>query len=303
MLAMAAGGGSPSLAVVARRDTLATQAARIALASALLCPTLAPRACDAAVEDAYARLKATWWFQHDTFEPVLATAAFATWLAMWYLVDVLHHARIPRRFKVQPTERSMEHWKPEGHVAQQVLLYLVPIALYDRVKPRRVLPEHAPTAAACIGQVALSLLLYDCLFAVFHAAMHNHPALYALHAKHHQSSVVRARDAVRVSVLEQLVDVSCSIWALKLSGSHPLCRAMHNVVITYLIAELHAGYRFPWMLERVVPFGLVMGPTKHIAHHANGAPHYAKFCAFLDPHYLHRAYQWLSGTRRVVLKE
>uniref|UniRef100_A0A7R9SWM1 Fatty acid hydroxylase domain-containing protein n=1 Tax=Pycnococcus provasolii TaxID=41880 RepID=A0A7R9SWM1_9CHLO len=263
-------------------DFVITVSVRVLIVAAFTTMCLRRNHADAFVQNAWDDLRVRWWFQHDTFEPVLATTSFAFWMALWYAVDLVAYAHIPTRYRLQTSE-SMHQWKPQGHVAQEVLLYLAPLAMYDHVKPRRVLPPDAPTALACLAQVMCSLLLYDCLFAIFHRAMHSHPVLYRrVHAKHHHNAVVRARDAVRVSALEQLVDVSCSILALKLTGSHPLSRAIHNIVITFLITELHSGYSFPWSFESVVPYGLYLGPTKHVLHHSVNAPYYAKVFAVLE---------------------
>ena len=122
------------------------------------------------------------------------------------------------------------------------------------------------------------------------------PFLYRIiHAKHHTKAVMRACEAVRVSAIEQALDVTCSILALKVSrpnvltlvlccccswnapplvtpphsatmvalaqivGGHPLSRMVYNIVIVYLITELHCGYDLPWMLANVVPFGVWTG--------------------------------------------
>ena len=29
-------------------------------------------------------------------------------------------------------------------------------------------------------------------------------------------------------------------------GLHPLCRIFHNILVTYMLTELHAGYDMPW---------------------------------------------------------
>lgn len=68
------------------------------------------------------------------------------------------------------------------------------------------------------------------------------PWLYhGMHAKHHARRVQRASEALRLSVGDQFLDVGCSIAALNLVGAHPLSRSIYNVVIVWLVIELHAG--------------------------------------------------------------
>lgn len=68
-------------------------------------------------------------------------------------------------------------------------------------------------------------------------------AFEVLHAKHHSKKVQRATEAMRLSVAEEVVDVSCSIAAVNLVQAHPLSRTIYNVVIVWLIIELHSGVR------------------------------------------------------------
>ena len=81
--------------------------------------------------------------------------------------------------------------------------------------------------------------------------------------------------------------MSFSIASLNLLGTHPLARALYNIVIIGLLLELHCGFDFPWALHNLVPFGLMHGPPGHEIHHKRGKVNYAKFFSYLD---------WLCGT-------
>jgi hypothetical protein len=78
------------------------------------------------------------------------------------------------------------------------------------------------------------------------------------------------------------IDVVCSIAALRAIRAHPLSRSLYNVVIVFLLAELHSGYDMPWSPQNVVPFGLVAGSRRHHAHHADGNVYYQKFLTYFD---------------------
>ena len=68
------------------------------------------------------------------------------------------------------------------------------------------------------------------------------PWIYqTIHAKHHANKVQRATEALRLTVVEEIVDVASSIAAVNLCGAHPLSRTVYNVVIVWLIIELHSG--------------------------------------------------------------
>jgi cholesterol 25-hydroxylase len=88
--------------------------------------------------------------------------------------------------------------------------------------------------------------------------MHKSPWLYrTLHKKHHtNTSATRANDTVRLTMGEEVLDVGCSIVAVNALGAHPLSRAVYDVVIVWLLVELHCGYDFPWASYNVVPNGV-----------------------------------------------
>ena len=64
--------------------------------------------------------------------------------------------------------------------------------------------------------------------------------------------------------------------ALVLAKKHPLSRVLHNLVVTFLLAEAHSGYDLPWMTHRAWPrvFG---GAAAHEAHHVHGEGNYHQF--------------------------
>lgn len=78
------------------------------------------------------------------------------------------------------------------------------------------------------------------------------------------------------------MDVGCSIAAVNLLGAHPMARALYNMVIVYLLVELHCGYNMPWMVHNVVPFGLMGGPVRHDTHHRLGKVYFQKFFTYID---------------------
>lgn len=190
---------------------------------------------------------------------------------------------LPTKWRLQPElRRDLRAWRPTGEVVQEVAVYALPLLIHDMLRPRRVIPAAPPSALGLAGEVVASLCMYDAYFFVGHAALHVVPALAPYHAKHHYSRIVRARDVVRLSVLEEALDVGCSIAALNTVGAHPLSRAVFNVVIIYLLCELHCGYDFPWSLQNVVPFGVWQGSRRHTAHHVHGRAHFAKFLSVFD---------------------
>lgn len=81
------------------------------------------------------------------------------------------------------------------------------------------------------------------------------PAVYkAIHAKHHERKVQRATEALRLSIVEEVIDVACSIAAVNITGAHALSRTVYNIVIVWLLIELHSGAASCWALFVCLPF-------------------------------------------------
>lgn len=150
-------------------------------------------------------------------------------------------------------------------------LYCLPLYVWDICIPRRAAKIAAwgpPNAFGICRDVTCALLLYDFGFFVCHYLMHKIPFFYKyVHAKHHTTTEVRASDIVRLSGVEEVVDVGISILALNYLKCHPVSRTLYNVIITFLLTELHSGYAFPWTPQFVVPFGFSTGSKGHHYHH------------------------------------
>jgi len=182
-----------------------------------------------------------------------------------------------------PTKQQKWH---TGFWIFELPLYVLPLYIWDITIPRRaakIACWSAPTAFRICKDVSCGLLLYDLGFFVCHYFMHKIPILYKyVHAKHHTSKEVRASDIVRLSFVEEIVDVGISILALNFLKAHPISRTIYNVIITFLLTELHCGFAFPWTPQFVVPFGLATGSKGHHYHHRNGRHYYQKFFCHVD---------------------
>lgn len=165
-------------------------------------------------------------------------------------------------------------------------LYCIPLYIWDITIPRRaakIAAWGAPTTLQIMKDITSALLLYDLGFFFCHYTMHKIPFLYKfVHAKHHKSTEVRAADQVRLSFGEEIVDVGISILALNYLKVHPIARSIYNVIITFLLTELHSGFAFPWTPQFVLPFGLSTGSKGHHYHHRNGEKYYQKFFCTVD---------------------
>ncbi|CEM18011.1 unnamed protein product [Vitrella brassicaformis CCMP3155] len=239
---------------------------------------------DERIDRLWQGMRLTWFVRFDTCEPIVAAYAFIVWVNMFRFFDAF--CPFLQRFRIIQTvpSRVERLWVngEVGHGTFSYFAFLVPMLVFDYFHPRRVLPAWTPTLGQLVGQVALSVLVYDCLFYGIHTLYHRWPAVASLHAKHHSMKPLAGSDVVRVSVIDGLSQVLCSAAAVNICRSHSLARLLHNVVITYLLTEAHSQYDFPWSIHRLLPSGLMGGPIRHEIHHHTGKAYFSQFFSFLD---------------------
>ena len=175
-----------------------------------------------------------------------------------------------------------------------LVAYVGSIKLFHCVVTKAPLPMAPPTALRVLLELVTGVYLYDALFAPIHASMHRRgsPSWWRrLHRTHHEARPSERRgkalvplETVQHSYADGALQVACNvlvqrapsvIWVgsgFVLAPKHPLSRVLHNLVVTYLLAEAHSGYDLPWMTHRAWPrvFG---GAKAHDAHHVQGDRH------------------------------
>uniref|UniRef100_A0A7S3SUV7 Fatty acid hydroxylase domain-containing protein n=2 Tax=Emiliania huxleyi TaxID=2903 RepID=A0A7S3SUV7_EMIHU len=110
-----------------------------------------------------------------------------------------------------------------------------------------------------------------------------------MHARHHvwgstEAAAHNAVETVQNSYLDAGVQVFINIFVQHLSPwgfKHPLSRALHNVMVVYLLCESHSGYDLPFMSHRLFP-GLFGGPVAHEQHHQQGNVNFHQFFLWAD---------------------
>jgi sterol desaturase/sphingolipid hydroxylase (fatty acid hydroxylase superfamily) len=111
------------------------------------------------------------------------------------------------------------------------------------------------------------------------------------HRRHHEWAreedvAHNAVETVQNSYLDSGIQVFINIclqagcfspWGYK----HPLSRALHNLMVIYLLCEAHSGYDLPFMSHRLFP-GVFGGPVRHEEHHQRNDCYYHQFFCYLD---------------------
>jgi sterol desaturase/sphingolipid hydroxylase (fatty acid hydroxylase superfamily) len=229
------------------------------------------------------------------FEPAVAVTSFYIWVHLWFFGELAamkgHFPWLIRhKIKASPT---LEETRPSawytGWWKHEILVYLLPLwalsFFFDAFAPRRLaLEQAAPTIWRIGREIVGGLFFYDLFFWMTHVPLHKvSPWLYKhLHAKHHTSTEVRASDVVRLTSVEELTDVACSIAGLRILQAHPISRSLYNIVITGLLTELHCGYDLPMSLQNIIPWNIWGGSRRHHKHHRNGKAYFQMFVTYLD---------------------
>eukprot|EP01024_Parvocaulis_polyphysoides_P006569 TRINITY_DN11787_c0_g1_i1.p1 TRINITY_DN11787_c0_g1~~TRINITY_DN11787_c0_g1_i1.p1 ORF type:complete len:301 (-),score=0.16 TRINITY_DN11787_c0_g1_i1:205-1059(-) len=259
-----------------------TQGCRIIVVLAILIVWSNYAVVNNCIQQIYDVLRNNIVFKHDSFEPGLSSASFTVWINVWYIVDAHFHSQ--RKWRLQKSD-SLEAYSYVGGMFREMTFtsYLLPLMAFDYIYPRRNLPVLAPTAFQLVFDVLACLFVYDFLFFWVHILYHKVPFFYKyFHAKHHVNLLQRSIETVRLAIPEIVLNVTCSIIAVNVTGAHPLSRAIYNAYLVYYLTELHSGYDMPWMLANVVPFGLWGGAKYHDVHHRVPTVYYQKVFTYLD---------------------
>jgi sterol desaturase/sphingolipid hydroxylase (fatty acid hydroxylase superfamily) len=229
------------------------------------------------------------------FEANLAVAAFVLWIALFESIHLwLPNAarwRLDGRLPTKPLYGFTRH---AHKTVVPAITYLASIALFHHfgigrmlfgVKPLFGVPSFTRVAI----EVCMGVFLYDFLFYPFHLAFHSLRRTRRAHFRHHRwaAKETRAHNAVETvqnSYLDAGVQVFINICVQNMSPwgfKHPLSRALHNLIVTYLLCESHSGYDLPFQSHRVCP-ALFGGSPRHELHHARGDVCFHQFFKWID---------------------
>jgi len=155
----------------------------------------------------------------------------------------------------------------------------------------RPVSAGAITFGHLVAEVAVGIVAYDFLFSWLHFSMHKVKFLHFVtsHHQHHEISTFSGRviagDTVNHGVLDFALQVMVNITVQNMgifgAPKHKLARLLHNIIVTGLLVESHAGYDGFWSSHRLYP-GIFGGARRHVAHHEKGKHFYQQFFCYLD---------------------
>jgi len=171
----------------------------------------------------------------------------------------------------------------------QFMGYLAGIAVFHLFKTPSIAPWGDISAWRLFGEVAFGIVAYDFLFSFLHYSMHHRCAKVVDHHQHHEitnfSRRLLAADTVNHGLLDFALQVGVNIVVQNIGlfggPKHKLARFIHNIVVTGLLVESHAGYDGFWSTHRLYP-GIFGGALRHVQHHTKGKGYYQQFFCYLD---------------------
>ena len=201
-----------------------------------------------------------WWI-----DPLLATAGFGHAIHMYLK---------------QERKLGLAYYEPfPGVMTQSLATYWIGIMIWKTfvAPPAPSLPDGIPVDCRSllflIWEVVSGIVCYDFFIFFWHWASHEIPCLRSFHRRHHNSpqpGQLGSRDVLRHSLADGTMQVLINILVQRrvmLGGpvKSRLSRAVHNVVVTWMLTESHTASPEPRVFRR---FGwLFQGIRDHRGHH------------------------------------
>mmetsp|Transcript_30273 Transcript_30273/g.90165 ORF Transcript_30273/g.90165 Transcript_30273/m.90165 type:complete len:288 (-) Transcript_30273:995-1858(-) len=206
-----------------------------------------------------------WWV-----DPLIATVAFGAAINIYWREERKQGLSCYNQWN---TKVSLDPEKAPVFVS--LVCYWAGILVWKLfVSAPGELPDGIPviwepmTSLYLIAEVVSGILLYDALFFFVHLAMHECVAIRNLHARHHSrpEGTLEARDVLRHSFADGSLQVILNIVAQRRtpwgSVKSRLARALHNVIVTWMLTESHTASPTPNVFRR-----WFVGVREHRMHH------------------------------------
>lgn len=256
------------------------------------------------------RLLAGGWCNSAMSEANVAAGSFFFWILWFRGLDSVKWLqrfrfveRTPRPFGIFLTESfgAARNIKEPSIKEQRLLrvwsslpVYLVAIVIFHCFRTPKAVQPEAPTFARVVGELGFGIVAYDFIFYWIHLGMHCWPNGPHGHSVHHEVSVSDKKSHTKFLEAELVVNHSLFDGALQVGVNiivqnlhlwggpkHKLSRYLHNILVTYLLTEAHAGLDLPWATHRVFPeiFG---GALRHEIHHHLHKCCFHQFFRYID---------------------
>lgn len=231
----------------------------------------------------------------DMLEAFVAGFSFTFWIMMYRSFDQL---KFFNQFRFSTDTPLPIFRKDAPHAWIPLFLYIALIRIYHWIIPKPHFGLEVPSVDRLLFEVVEGILYYDFIFFWIHLAMHKLPKFswFFQHHVHHDQKLLCANEVQHHSFIDGSLQVIVNIIVQNMSvygplfyaghglRKHFLSRLLHNVVITYMLTETHAGYDGWWCMHNLCPM-LVGGAKLHEVHHRVGNLYYQPFFRYLDQLY------------------
>jgi len=228
----------------------------------------------------------------DMLESFVAGFSFSFWIMLYRGLDQCKSFS-DYRFSTDTPPQLFRKDAPNAWIP--LVLYIVLIRLYHWIYPKPAFGLEIPSAERILYELTEGIIFYDFIFFWIHLAMHKWSKLAWIfqHNVHHDQSILCANEVQHHSFVDGSLQVIVNVIVQNYStyalifqpGSglrkHFLSRLLHNIVITYMLTETHAGYDGWWCMHNICP-PLIGGAKLHEVHHKVGNRFYQPFFRYLD---------------------
>jgi hypothetical protein len=226
-------------------------------------------------QDMMERIFRAWWF-----DPLVATLSFTVFIHIYWYEERKRGLSSNSTF----AETVGFGWGPlyNSLAAYWLGIYLLQCLIDTTPLQQVVLNLHRPDGIPHNGmdviylltEIVSGVIVYDALMFVLHWAMHEISYCHRWHVRHHShKKIVESRDTLRHSLLDGSLQVLCNILSQQVSPPYGqaksrLARALHNIVVIWMLTESHTRSPYPNVWRR-----WCMGVAHHYRHH-----HHRKHC-------------------------
>ena len=229
--------------------------------------------------------------ENPMLEAYVAAGSFFVWISLYTLISYTPLKRYQFQNASPSPPIRMQTW-----ISLPIYLLSIQILHSFFFTKRKSSDENEnPNIYRLIIEVGFGIWFYDLIFWVLHITMHIYPIIFKnMHSIHH-SVYCNPAGTVYHSFFDGLTQVAVNIFVQQISPcdgygqKHTLSRLLHNVIVTYMLVEIHSEYDAWWSMHNIAPkiFG---GALRHRYHHAYSNPnfsgrkgvHYHQFFKYLD---------------------
>ena len=232
----------------------------------------------------------TWWM-----EPLIATIGFYQAIVIYSWLEIKEgvssHKSIQNLLFGFSREAASDLNDVRPSQIYSLVLYWLGILIFKSMVPPPApsLPDGIPNSLSslCVlcAEVMSGIVLYDIFFFFIHWTMHECTFFQWVHHKEHHKvkSNIEARHVLRHSMLDGtlqvLVNISVQRHTPWQTVKSRLARAIHNIVITWMLTESHTCTSYLYLFRRCCD-----GVKSHRKHHSGhgldlveGMPQYGKY--------------------------